>query len=91
VGVPQVGALETAPKFHTVGSDSLVLTGMVKNLLAVLHPENGSFTTNYLHIVITTLSSTGGAPLRSFEASRGQLIAERKLHSQAEVVSFQSQ
>ncbi|KAM6494786.1 hypothetical protein JOM56_009409 [Amanita muscaria] len=29
---PQIGAWETAPKFHTVGRDSLVLTDTVKNV-----------------------------------------------------------
>ncbi|KAM6494809.1 Protein of unknown function (DUF1620) domain containing protein [Amanita muscaria] len=104
LGVPQVGALDTAPKFHTVGNESLVLTATVKNVLAALHPENGSVAWRFVFDsedringfykdgeVITTLSGTGGATLRSFEASTGLLISERRLHSQAEGISFHPQ
>ena len=40
IGVPLLGAAETAPRFHSSGS--LVLTATANNVLAALHPGNGT-------------------------------------------------
>jgi len=44
IGVPLVGAAETAPRFfHSSRNDSsLVLTATTNNVLAALHPGNGT-------------------------------------------------
>ena len=42
IGVPLAGAVDTAPRFLHSGDDSLVLTATANNVLAALHPRNGS-------------------------------------------------
>ena len=44
---------------------------------------------NVAHIVITTLSGQSGATLRSFDASTGHVISERRLHPPTEGVTSQ--
>lgn len=42
IGVPLAGALATAPIFHRVGKNSIILTATGNNVLAALDPVNGS-------------------------------------------------
>ncbi|KAF8625878.1 hypothetical protein AX15_005151 [Amanita polypyramis BW_CC] len=104
IGVPLVGSVETAPKFHHVGDDSLLLTATASNVLTALHPQNGSVAWRFLfdsedrinsfyknEAVITTLSGQGGATLRSFDVSTGHLVSERRLHPPSEGIGSQPQ
>ena len=42
IGVPLVGMVDAAPRFLQSSNGSLVLMAMVNNVLAALHPQNGS-------------------------------------------------
>ena len=42
IGVPLAGAVDTAPRFLHSGNGGLVLTATANNVLAALHPRNGS-------------------------------------------------
>ena len=42
IGVPLVGSVTTAPAFHHVGDETIVLTATGSNVLAALKPEDGS-------------------------------------------------
>ncbi|KAF8325526.1 hypothetical protein F5887DRAFT_1065329 [Amanita rubescens] len=98
IGVPLLGAAETAPRFHSSGNDSsLVLTATTNNVLAALHPGNGTVAWRFIFdredrinalytddTVITTLSGQRDATLRVFDVSTGHLISEQSLHPQLE-------
>ncbi|KAJ3553144.1 hypothetical protein NM688_g3770 [Phlebia brevispora] len=86
-----------APVFHRVGeanesTKSYILTATASNVLAALHPDNGSVAWRYLFEesdpVITfkkhkdsvaTLSGTGGNTFRLFDVHTGDLVLERHL------------
>ncbi|KAF8636102.1 hypothetical protein AX17_003807 [Amanita inopinata Kibby_2008] len=93
IGVPLSEAVETAPIFHHVGDESVVVMATSSNVLAALHPVNGSVAWRFIFEgedkinsfvrngeVISTLSGPGGATLRSFEATTGHLIREQSIH-----------
>jgi len=42
VGVPLIGSSSTAPTFYHADGTSLVITATGNNVLAALHPDNGS-------------------------------------------------
>ena len=42
IGVPLVGSSSTAPTFHDVNGTSLLIAATANNVLAVLHPDNGT-------------------------------------------------
>jgi ER membrane protein complex subunit 1 len=42
IGVPLTGSVSTAPAFHHVGNETIVLTATGSNVLAALKPEDGS-------------------------------------------------
>ena len=42
IGVPLAGSVSTAPAFHHVGNETIVLTATGSNVLAALKPEDGS-------------------------------------------------
>ena len=42
IGVPLTGSVTTAPAFHHVGNETIVLTATGSNVLAALKPEDGS-------------------------------------------------
>ncbi|KAF8678535.1 hypothetical protein AX14_004695 [Amanita brunnescens Koide BX004] len=93
IGVPLAGAVDTAPRFLHSGNESLVLTATANNVLAALHPRNGSVAWRFLFdpedrinafhtddTVITTLSGQRAATLRYFDALTGHLISEQSIH-----------
>ena len=42
IGVPLAGSVTTAPAFHHVGNETIILTATGSNVLAALKPEDGS-------------------------------------------------
>ena len=42
IGVPLVGSSSVAPTFHHVNGTNLVLAATASNVLAALHPDNGT-------------------------------------------------
>ncbi|KAI0686950.1 hypothetical protein BC835DRAFT_1408443 [Cytidiella melzeri] len=97
IGYTLTGNPSLLPVFHRVEEDgntkSLVLAATASNVLAALHPENGTIAWRYLfddedrilafkkhgHLV-ATMSGTGGAALRLFDVSSGHLLLELQLH-----------
>ncbi|KAF8884531.1 hypothetical protein BD779DRAFT_1443085 [Infundibulicybe gibba] len=97
VGVPLAGSISSAPIFHRFGSEghtqSLLLTATLNNVLAALHPVNGSVAWRHVfehedrillfhkhEHTVSTLSGLGGSILRSFDVLTGNLIFEKWLH-----------
>ncbi|KAL4246361.1 ER membrane protein complex subunit 1 [Abortiporus biennis] len=98
IGLPLTASPATAPVFHRVGDEdgptrSVILTATESNILAALHPENGSVA--WRHIFeerdffisykkhesrVAALSGPGGAVLRIFDSLAGHLIFEKSLH-----------
>ncbi|KAI0318194.1 DUF1620-domain-containing protein [Amylostereum chailletii] len=97
VGVPLVDSLATAPAFLSKPghppTSALLLTATSSNVLAALHPTNGSIAWRFVYEpkdsivyyqkhddVVLSLSGPGGSTLRTFEATTGHLLAEKRLH-----------
>ncbi|KAI0341141.1 DUF1620-domain-containing protein [Trametopsis cervina] len=97
IGDTLTGNRGLLPIFHRIEEDgatrSLVLTATASNVLAALHPENGTIAWRYLFDdgdriltfqkhdnVVATVSGVGGANLRIFDVSSGDLLSEQRLH-----------
>ncbi|THH31554.1 hypothetical protein EUX98_g2645 [Antrodiella citrinella] len=99
IGLP-LTALHTGPSFHRTedwqfgATQSVVLTATASNVLAALHPENG--TVAWRHVFderdrviaykaygnyVASLSGPGGATFRILDVHSGVLIVERQLHT----------
>ncbi|TCD70607.1 hypothetical protein EIP91_002637 [Steccherinum ochraceum] len=99
IGPPLTGSHHTAPSFHrtedsfTGYTKSVVLTATESNVLAALHPGNGSVAWRHAfhdldHVIaykahgdrVAVVSGPGGATFRSLDVHSGQLILEQQLH-----------
>ncbi|KAK2462583.1 hypothetical protein APHAL10511_005401 [Amanita phalloides] len=91
-----VGAPATAPRFHR----GLVLASTTANVLAALHPANGSLAWRFLfdpqdNIIafdsqthrIAALSGSGPATLRTFDTLTGHILFEHRIHPGHALVS----
>ncbi|KAI8996246.1 DUF1620-domain-containing protein [Trametes punicea] len=81
-------------EYESGATRSIILTATQSNVLAALNPANGSLEWRHIfddddHIlayrksndVVATLSGVGGAYLRLFDATEGDLLLEKRLHS----------
>ncbi|KAK2467678.1 hypothetical protein APHAL10511_000533 [Amanita phalloides] len=95
---PLIGAPATAPRFHR----GLVLASTTANVLAALHPANGSLAWRFLfdpqdNIIafdhdsqthrIAALSGSGPATLRTFDTLTGHILFEHRIHPGHALVS----
>ncbi|KAJ3807314.1 hypothetical protein EV368DRAFT_75106 [Lentinula lateritia] len=97
VGVPNTETIHTSPTFHSDSTrkrdSNVVLTATKSNVLAALHPLNGTVEWRYVYepqdnivtfqkqdSVVASLSGPGGATLRSFNVLNGAMLLERRLH-----------
>jgi hypothetical protein len=55
IGVPLLGSSFTVPNFHHVNGTSLVLAATGNNVLAALHPDNGTVGASEQHYICENL------------------------------------
>ncbi|KAI0052505.1 DUF1620-domain-containing protein [Auriscalpium vulgare] len=97
IGVPLSHSPSTSPAFHMEPgkppTEGLLLTATSSNVLAALHPMNGSVAWRYIfksddnivyyqrhNNIVASLSGPGGATLRTFDFTKGHLLHETRLH-----------
>ncbi|KAH8102954.1 hypothetical protein BXZ70DRAFT_889895 [Cristinia sonorae] len=100
VGVPLISSHHTAPSFHRTenardrSTKSVVLTTTASNVVAALHPENGTVAWRHTfderdHVIaykasgdrVASISGPGGAAFRVFNVHTGALVIEQQLHT----------
>ncbi|KIP12195.1 hypothetical protein PHLGIDRAFT_62449 [Phlebiopsis gigantea 11061_1 CR5-6] len=98
VGDALTGKPNLSPVFHRIedpqgSTRSLVLAATASNVLAALHPENGTIAWRHLfeaedrilafkkqNNLVASISGAGGATLRILDVSTGHLLHEQQLH-----------